>query len=230
MITVYPYKELGHVNHGWLNARHHFSFASYHNPKRMEFGLLRVINDDIIKAGAGFDTHPHRDMEIITYVRKGAISHRDSEGNEGRTAAGDVQVMSAGSGIFHSEFNQEDEDTSLYQIWIHPSQKRVKPRWDTYTFPKAFVKSSLPLLVSGDKDAPLFIYQDARIYGGRLQKNTVIHHPITHQAYILISEGEVEIEGKKLQKGDGAEITDTTVIDIKSLDDAEILVIDVPSA
>ena len=118
MITHYPYEKLGHANHGWLDARHHFNFASYQNPKRQQFGALRVINDDVIKAGAGFDTHPHKNMEIITYVRKGAITHRDSNGNVGRTVAGDVQVMSAGTGVLHSEFNLESEDTNIFQIWI----------------------------------------------------------------------------------------------------------------
>ena len=113
MMTHYPYANLGHANHGWLDARHHFSFASYHNSKRERFGVLRVINDDVIKAGAGFDTHPHKNMEIITYVRKGAITHKDSKGNVGRTVAGDVQVMSAGTGVYHTEFNLENEDKAI---------------------------------------------------------------------------------------------------------------------
>ena len=229
MITLYPYEKLGHANHGWLDARHHFSFASYHDEKRMGFGTLRVINDDIVKAGAGFDTHPHRDMEIITYVRKGAITHRDSQGNEGRTEAGDVQVMSAGTGIYHSEYNLENEDTNLYQIWIHPNKKGVKPRWDAKEFPKEPVTEKLNLLVSGDGNAPLSIHQNAEIYGGRLEKGTSIHHAIKSQAYVLASEGEVEINGKKLKKGDGAEITDLETITITALSDAEVLVIDVPS-
>ena len=123
MIKVYPYEKLGNHDFGWLNARYHFSFARYYNPERTGFGKLLVINDDIVHAHSGFDTHPHADMEIITYVRAGAITHRDSTGNEGRTAAGDVQVMSAGTGIAHSEHNEEDEDTRLYQIWIAPREK-----------------------------------------------------------------------------------------------------------
>ena len=114
MLRNFPYDTLGHANHGWLDARHHFSFANYRNSDRMGFGALRVINDDVIAPGSGFDTHPHRDMEIITYVRKGAITHQDSRGNKGRTAAGDLQVMSAGSGILHSEFNLESEETSIF--------------------------------------------------------------------------------------------------------------------
>jgi redox-sensitive bicupin YhaK (pirin superfamily) len=143
MIKIYPYDSLGHADHGWLNARHHFSFASYQNPDRMKFGLLRVINDDIIAANSGFATHPHQNMEIITYVRSGAITHKDSKGNEGRTGAGDIQVMSAGSGIEHSEYNLENEETNLYQIWIIPNKLGVKPRWDAKEFPKDPVKNSL---------------------------------------------------------------------------------------
>ena len=145
----------------WLDARHHFSFSNYQNPKRQQFGVLRVINDDVIKAGTGFDTHPHQNMEIITYVREGAITHRDSNGNVGRTEAGDVQVMSAGTGVSHSEFNRESEDTNIFQIWIDPNQLDVKPRWDSYTFPKQPTADALMLLVSGDGDAPLSIHQDA---------------------------------------------------------------------
>ncbi len=228
MIKIYQYEELGHANHGWLNARHHFSFAMYYNPERLGFGTLKVINDDIIKAGTGFDSHPHRDMEIITYVRSGAITHRDSRGNEGKTSAGDVQVMSAGSGIFHSEFNLESEDTTLYQIWIEPKEKGIQPSWDSYEFPKKPSKDSLNLLVSGDGKAPLYIHQDAYIYVGNLKKDTEISHPVKHQAYILVSKGELEINDQKAKKGDGVEITNLDSIKIKAVSDSEVLVIDVP--
>jgi redox-sensitive bicupin YhaK (pirin superfamily) len=194
MLTHYPYQDLGHANHGWLDARHHFSFASYQNLKRQQFGALRVINDDVIKAGAGFDTHPHKNMEIITYVRQGAITHRDSNGNVGRTVAGDVQAMSAGTGVSHSEFNLEDEDTNIFQIWIEPNRLQVKPRWDSYEFPKSPAADSLTLLVSGNGDAPLFIHQDAYIYAGHLTEGTQLTHQIKQQAYILVSEGALELE------------------------------------
>ena len=229
MITLYPYEKLGHANHGWLDARHHFSFASYHNPARRGFGVLRVINDDVVAAGNGFDTHPHRDMEIITYVRKGAITHRDSQGNQGRTSAGNVQVMSAGTGIFHSEYNLESEDTNLYQIWIEPSRQGVKPRWDMRAFPQEPVRDALSLLVSGkEEEDTLTIHQDARIYAGRLLAGTRITHPITHQAYILASQGELEVDGVRMKKGDGAEVTNLSEVAITALTDAEVLVIDVP--
>ena len=147
MITPIFYHELGQAQHGWLEARHHFSFGQYYNPSRMGFGKLRVINDDIIKAGTGFNTHPHENMEIITYVREGAITHKDNHGNEGRTEAGDVQVMSAGTGIYHSEHNREAIDTHLYQIWIEPNKANVTPSWNAHRFPSSSTEGQLTLLV-----------------------------------------------------------------------------------
>lgn len=228
MITHYPYVNLGHANHGWLDARHHFSFASYQDPQRQQFGVLRVINDDVIKAGEGFATHPHKNMEIITYVREGAITHRDSNGNVGRTVAGDVQVMSAGTGVFHSEFNLESEDTNIFQIWIEPDQMEVTPKWDSYQFPNEPTADSLGLLVSGDGKAPLSIHQNAFIYAGLLIKGTELEHAIKHQAYVLVSEGSLEIEGHSLYKGDGLEVSGLSSIALKALTDTKVLVIDVP--
>lgn len=226
MIQIYPHNQLGHADHGWLDARHHFSFAMYYNPKRLGFGTLKVINDDLIKAGAGFGMHPHQDMEIITYVKKGAITHKDSFGNEGKTIAGDVQVISAGTGVFHSEYNLESEDTSIYQIWIEPNQLGVTPKWSNYQFPKEATDDRLTLLVSGDGKAPLTIHQDANIYAGTLRKNANIHHPIKHQAYVLVASGMVEIDGHPVAEGDGAEIISLTSVSIKALQESEILVID----
>jgi len=228
MIKIYTYEELGNANHGWLDAKHHFSFASYYDANRVGFGTLKVINDDIIKAGGGFDTHPHKDMEIITYVRSGAITHKDSNGNEGKTIAGDVQVMSAGTGIFHSEYNLESDDTNLYQIWIEPNQKGVKPDWASHEFPKEPNNDNLTLLVSGDGKAPLKINQDAYIYAGTLNQGANITHPIKHQAYLLVSKGTIEIDGNKVKKGDGVEITELDSIAIKAIENSEVLVIDTP--
>jgi hypothetical protein len=194
----------------------------------MGFGALRVINDDIIKAGAGFDTHPHKDMEIITYVRKGAITHRDSRGNQGRTEAGDVQVMSAGTGIFHSEFNLESEDTNLYQIWIEPNETGVQPRWDARKFPTEETKDGLTLLVSGDGRAPLQIHQDATLHAGPIIAGSVLRHAIKHQAYLLVSKGAITLDGHSLTKGDGAEIRNVDSINLTAETDAEVLIIDVP--
>ena len=228
MLRNFPYDTLGHANHGWLDARHHFSFANYRNSDRMGFGALRVINDDVIAPGSGFDTHPHRDMEIITYVRKGAITHQDSRGNKGRTAAGDLQVMSAGSGILHSEFNLESEETSIFQIWIFPKRRGIEPKWDSLAFPKEPANDALPLLVSGDGVAPLQINQDAWIYGGRLSAGTRLEHKVHTQAYIVVSDGEVEVDGKLLRRGDGAEVVGVDHFTIDAKTDAELLVIDVP--
>jgi redox-sensitive bicupin YhaK (pirin superfamily) len=233
MIKIYPYTTLGQADYGWLNAHYHFSFANYHNPNRTHFGTLRVINDDRIAAQSGFDTHPHQDMEIITFVRSGAITHTDSQGNEGITHAGDVQVMSAGSGIAHSEFNKQDTETTLYQIWIFPREKGVKPRWETARFAGRTVETSLPLLVSGRKEdadkGVLYIHQDASISGGQLKENQSITQTIKGQAYLLVSHGMIQLDGQKLEKGDGAEITEQSCVSINALSDAEIILIDVPA-
>ena len=236
MIQHVPYDSLGKANHGWLRANHHFSFANYYNPKRMGFGTLRVINDDKISAGGAFAPHPHNNMEIITYVRKGAIEHQDSMGNHGVTRGGEVQVMSAGTGVVHSEANSSDEELSSYQIWIESAERDVKPRWEAKSFPTNPVSDKLHLLVSGkhqDEEA-LFIHQNAFIYGGRLKQGTSIEHAITHQAYVLASSGKFRLtEGsqtQKLNEGDGAEITNATNFTIEALEDCEIVVIDAPKA
>lgn len=232
MIKINKYNELGRHTIDWLDARYHFSFSSYYNPERMGFGLMRVINDDIIKAGTGFATHPHRDMEIITYVRKGAITHQDSKGNKGRTEAGDVQVMSAGSGIFHSEHNLENIDTNLFQIWIEPNKKSVEPRWDAARFPKDFCKGELRLLVSGrdqDKNKQvLYINQYAAIFGGRIKQNDTVTQKIENLGYLLVSEGEIKIDDKILSRGDSAEISKNSEVTILAVKESEILLIDVP--
>lgn len=228
MIKVCKYADLGQADFGWLKARYHFSFAKYRNMNRINFGTLCVINDDIIKPMTGFDTHPHDNMEIITYVRSGVISHQDSAGNTGKIFAGSVQVMSAGTGILHSEHNMGDDMTTLYQIWIKPKQHNVIPRWDTKSFPVNWITDKLTLLASCDGTAPLFINQDAFIYAGRLKEGMAIAHKIHNQVYILASDGEFFIDDTKLVKGDGAEITNVESITINAVSDCEILVIDVP--
>jgi len=228
MLTHYAFDTLGGAKHGWLNAKHHFSFANYYDPKKLSHGELLVINDDRIAPHTGFDTHPHKDMEIITYVRKGAITHKDNQGNKGRTSAGNVQVMSAGTGIYHSEYNLEDEETNIYQIWIKPNKKGVSPDWGAAEFPKTAVTSSLNLLVSGDGKAPLTIQQNARIFAGRFDKGTKITHPITGKGYILISEGQMDVNGMRASKGDGIATTAEKSVTLTALSEAEILVIEVP--
>src|SRR3954469_19991846 len=180
MIDVRPFAGLGGANHGWLNAKHHFSFASYSDPTRMGWGALRVWNDDEIAAGTGFPPHPHADMEIITYVRDGAISHEDSLGNKGRTEAGDVQVMSAGSGIRHAEYNREDETTRLFQIWIIPTERGGAPNWGTRPFPQEDRGGRFVALASGnpeDKDA-LPIRTDARVLGARVGHGDTLEYAL----------------------------------------------------
>jgi len=228
MITHHKFENLGGANHGWLNAKHHFSFANYYDPQKLCHGELMVINDDKIAANTGFDTHPHQNMEIITYVRKGAITHKDNKGNQGRTTAGNVQVMSAGTGIYHSEFNLENEETNIYQIWIKPKINGVEPNWNMAEFPKQPVTDSLQLLVSGEETSPRNINQDARIYAGRMNKSTKITHNVIGKAYVLISEGNIEVNGNKAQKGDGLSISDETSLDLEALNDAEVLIIEVP--
>ena len=239
MIKHYPYNSLGGANHGWLKTKHHFSFAHYYNPNRMGFGALRVVNDDWIKAETGFPPHPHRNMEIITFVRSGAIMHQDSVGNKGVTKAGEVQVMSAGKGIVHSEYNHTKEPLTLYQIWIETNKQNVEPRWETKKFPTKR-SNALMLLASGypeDKNKALFLNQEACIYSGKLAKGTIIKHNIRHQAYILASSGMFKIEqtsGSKtehitMNKGDGAEITQTNTIKISGNTDCEIIIIDTPA-
>ena len=204
-----------------------FSFANYFDPDHVNFGALRVINDDLIAAQNGFAPHPHNDMEIITYVRQGAITHKDSMGNEGRTGAGDVQVMSAGTGIVHSEYNLENETTNLYQIWIFPRKKGVAPSWDQREFPKEPVSDALPLLVSGYEDAPLSINADARIFGGRINEGATVSHVGANRAYVLVSEGSVTLNGYELNRGDAAQIEDEDSLEFIAQSNAEILVLEI---
>ncbi|WP_028774198.1 pirin family protein [Shewanella waksmanii] len=236
MINHIAFAQLGKANHGWLRANHHFSFAHYYNPQRMGFGTLRVINDDWVQAGAGFPSHPHQNMEIISFVRSGAITHQDSMGNTGITPAGEVQVMSAGTGIMHSEYNRSTQPLTLYQIWIEPKQQGVAPRWDSKKFATTSSKDSLPLLVSGykqDAEQALFIHQDARIYGGKVTAGSKITLPIIHQAYVLASSGSFTIfdeqgQAINLHQGDGAEVTAQSTLKIEATAEAEIIVIDAP--
>ena len=233
MIKLYPYKQLGSADHGWLKTKHHFSFAHYYNPTRMGFGKLRVINDDWIAPGTGFPAHSHSNMEIISFIRSGAVTHQDSEGNKGITNTGEVQVMSAGTGITHSEYNRSQEPLTLYQIWIETNKQNVHPYWESKCFPSQFTEK-LTLLASGyaeDADDTLFINQEARIFGGKLALGTVLTHSIQHQAYILASCGKFTLEDSAtvvtLNKGDGAEITQERSIRITAIEDCEIIIIDV---
>ncbi len=232
MLSPRPYGTLGRFENDWLNAHYHFSFSGYHDPGRMGLGALRVINDDIVAAGGGFGFHPHQDMEIITYVREGAITHRDNLGNAGRTKAGDVQVMSAGTGIVHSEHNEEGVPTRLYQIWIIPDKKGVTPRWEARQFPQEPVTNSLPLLVSGrpqdEGKGALFIHQGAAIYGGIAAKGATLRHALAGYGYLLVSKGKVSVEGLTLKAGDGLAIADHPDVTLHADEQSELLLIDVP--
>jgi redox-sensitive bicupin YhaK (pirin superfamily) len=236
MIDRRPFEDLGHANHGWLNARHHFSFANWYDPARMGWGDLRVWNDDEIAAQSGFPAHGHSDMEIITYVRNGAITHKDSLGNTGRTGAGDVQVMTAGSGVQHAEFNFEDETTTLFQIWIMPRERGGKPGWGAKPFPKGDRSGKFTVLASGfDEDltgeaAALPIRADARMAGATLAAGEEADWTLGpgRHAYLVSAKGDIEVNGVALNARDGAAIKDETVIKVRALSDAEIVLVDTP--
>lgn len=234
MIEKRPFDSLGKFDADWLAARYHFSFSGYHDPSRVHWGALRVWNDDTIQPKTGFPPHPHNDMEIITYVRTGAITHQDSMGNKGRTEAGDVQVMSAGGGITHAEYNLEDEATTLYQIWILPKERGGKPYWGAAKFPKADRAGSLVTLASGFADdqsaGALPIRQDARVMAATLQAGQCVDYALGdgRHGYLAIAKGEAELNGLKLGPRDGAAIKDEKTIRIQATADAEIVFVDSP--
>ncbi|MFM5932375.1 MAG: pirin family protein [Novosphingobium sp.] len=230
MIDIRPFASLGAANHGWLDARHHFSFASYLDRNRMGWGAIRVWNDDTIAAQTGFDPHPHNDMEIITFVRSGAISHKDSMGNEGRTAAGDVQVMSAGSGVVHAEFNLENEPTTLFQIWILPDGRGGEPHWGQREFPRGERSGKWVTLASGtpEADDALPIRADAKVMAATLPAGSVIEQPVDparHQ-YLVAPVGRLRINGKEAHPRDGIAVTGESSLRIEALDDLEIVMVD----
>jgi quercetin 2,3-dioxygenase len=228
-VELRPFGSLGGADHGWLKARHHFSFASYRDPARMNWGALRVWNDDEIAPHSGFPPHSHSDMEIITYVRRGAITHQDNLGNKGRTEAGDVQVMSAGTGIQHAEYNLEDETTSIFQIWIQPDRTGAPPSWSARPFPKGDRAGALQVLASGfpeDGDA-LPIRADARVLGASLRAGQRIDHIVGNgrRGYCVPAIGTIEVNGERLSARDGAAIGSGTVT-ITAIDDCELVLVD----
>jgi quercetin 2,3-dioxygenase len=230
MIELRPYQSLGGGNFGWLDTRHHFSFADYRDPERVHWGRLRVWNDDLIAPSSGFDPHPHQDMEIITYVREGAITHQDSLGNVGRTAAGDVQVMSAGTGIRHAEYNREKVPTRLFQIWIIPDEKGGAPSWDTKPFPKADRAGHFVTLASGlkgDEDT-LPIRTSARVLGATLKAGQQTEYRLAagRHAYLVPAVGKVEVNGVTATTGDGLAIADETVLHVTAIEDSELVLVD----
>lgn len=233
MIDVRPFASLGHADHGWLNARHHFSFADYFDPARTQWGLLRVWNDDQIAPKSGFPRHGHRDMEIITYVRKGAITHRDSMGNEGVTRAGDVQVMSAGGGVLHEEWNLEDEGAELFQIWIPPREAGGDPYWEAATFPKGDRAGKLEVLASGRPGRnALPIRTDGELLAGTLNAGDEITYDIEpgRFVYLVPATGAVSVNGVALATRDGAAITGEPQITIKAIEESEVVLVDTAAA
>lgn len=230
MLELRPFNTLGGAHHGWLDAHHHFSFASYHDPKRMNWGNLRVWNDDIIAPGTGFPQHPHRDMEIITYVREGAISHEDNLGNKGRTEAGDVQVMSAGTGIAHSEYNLESTPTKIFQIWIIPDQAGQAPSWGAKPFPKGLHEGFVTLASGkqGDHES-LSIRADARVVAANLKAGESAEYRLDsrRRAYLVPATGVIEVNGLRAQARDGVAIVDESVLRVTAIEDSEIVLVDV---
>jgi len=230
MIELRTRNELGHARHGWLDTRHHFSFANYHDPKRVHWGDLRVWNDDTIAPHTGFPAHSHREMEIITYVRQGAITHQDSLGNSGRTEAGDVQVMSAGTGITHSEQNLEDTETRIFQIWIIPNATGLPPTWGSKPFPKASREGHFEILASGypdDGDA-LPIQADARVVAANLSEGQTVTYPVEagRKIYLVPAKGRVRVNEVLADTGDGLAISDETHLTVVAEADSEIVLVE----
>ena len=234
MIDKRPFDSLGRFDAVWLAARYHFSFSGYRDPQRVQWGALRVWNDDTIQPKTGFPPHPHSDMEIITYVRTGAITHQDSMGNRGRTEAGDVQVMSAGSGVTHAEYNLEDEATTLYQIWILPKQHGGAPYWGAGKFPKQDGAGVLVTLASGFDDdqqnGALPIRQDARVLAATLTPGQSVEYAlgVGRHAYLAVAKGEASVNGVPLSARDGAAIRDEANIRVEAGGNTEIVLVDAP--
>jgi redox-sensitive bicupin YhaK (pirin superfamily) len=223
----------GAADHGWLKAQHSFSFANYYHPEKVHFGVLRVLNDDTIAPGAGFPTHPHDNMEIITIPLSGKLEHKDSMGNTSVISAGEVQVMSAGTGIFHSEYNfNQDKGLQLFQIWLFPKIKNVEPRYDQVSIKSIEKENELFQILSPNKDDQgVWIYQDAWFSLGNFTKPATISYSIKRNGnglYLMVIEGHVHINGHDLHKRDAIGITDTSIIDIEIKDKTQLLVMDIP--
>ncbi|MFA6545745.1 MAG: pirin family protein [Limisphaerales bacterium] len=229
MITLRPAHERGHADHGWLDSWHTFSFADYHDPRHMGFRGLRVINDDIIAGGGGFGMHPHRDMEIITYVLRGALQHRDSMGNTAVMRAGDAQQMSAGTGVRHSEFNHSpNEPLRLLQIWIQPEHKGVKPSYAEKSFASA-APGQLHLVASrAGRDGSLSIHQDADVWLAKFAGGETFSHTLRpgRHAWLQVAEGEVTLNGAPLKAGDGAAISEESALTLTGRGPSQVLLFD----
>jgi quercetin 2,3-dioxygenase len=230
MISIRKSGDRGHFDHGWLDTHFTFSFADYYDPKHMHFRTLRVLNDDRVAGGAGFPTHPHKDMEIVTYVLEGALEHRDSMGTGSVIRPGDVQYMSAGSGVTHSEFNaSKTEPVHLLQIWMFPEEKGLKPAYDQKNFPVAERRGKLRLVASPDgRDGSVKIRQDNELYATVLGKGESVKHALKPErhAYVQVARGSVKLNGKQLDPGDGAAVSSEKIVEISGVDNAEVLLFD----
>ena len=231
MLTLRPAHERGHADHGWLDSWHSFSFADYYDPTHMGYSALRVINDDRIAKGGGFGPHPHRDMEIVTYILDGALGHRDSMGNGSVIRPGDVQRMSAGSGVVHSEANAHDGETRLLQIWILPRDKGGAPGYEQIHFEDAQLRDQLRVIASPDgREGSVRIQQDATIRAGRLAAGTKLQLPLDpgRKVYLQMARGELRLNGKHLKEGDGAMLEAERFLDLEAVKDAELLLFELP--
>jgi redox-sensitive bicupin YhaK (pirin superfamily) len=230
MITVRKSKERGASNFGWLDSKHTFSFGHYYDPKNMGFGVLRVINEDVVTGGAGFGTHPHDNMEIISYVLEGGLAHKDSLGTGSVIRPGDVQRMSAGTGIAHSEFNaSKDNPVHFLQIWVLPEERGLKPSYEQKSFPAEHRKGKLQLVGARDgRDGAVTIHQDLDLFVANLDKGDAVRHALhpRRKAWVQVTRGEVSVNGTVVGQGDGAALTDESEIRIAANDNAEVLVFD----
>ncbi len=230
MLAIRRSQERGHANHGWLDTHYTFSFSDYYDPEHMHFRTLRVINDDRVAGGGGFPMHPHRDMEIVTYVLEGGLEHRDSMGNGSVIRPGDVQRMSAGTGVTHSEFNaSKTEPVHLLQIWMFPERKGIKPSYEQKMFSEADKRSRLRLVASPDgRDGSVTIHQDNELYATVLRKGDQVRHELKPErhAWVQVARGSVKLNGQELAEGDGAAISEEKAIELAGLKDAEVLLFD----
>lgn len=233
--TLHRADTRGHADHGWLNAHHSFSFANYYNPERMNFGVLRVLNDDVVSGGMGFGMHPHDNMEIITIPLRGDLEHKDSMGNTGRIKNGEIQVMSAGTGVFHSEYNpSKDQETNLLQIWLFPNKRDVEPRYDQISIEDYRTKNELYQVVSPDANGQgTWIHQDAWFHLGDFDKGTTREYHLKKEdngVYLFVIEGNVSVNGQSLDKRDAYGVWDTDKISITAESDARFLLMEMPMA
>ncbi|MDO9258206.1 MAG: pirin family protein [Bacteroidales bacterium] len=232
---LHPASERGHANHGWLDSYHSFSFATYFNPAREKFGCLRVLNDDTVAGGTGFDLHPHNNMEIVSIILEGALEHRDSIGNVQVIAPGEVQVMTAGTGIYHAEYNHsETEAVKFFQLWIFPREKGLKPRYDQVLFPGQQKQDQLVTLVTPDnkqEENALWIHQDAYISSINLKKNSVFDYRIRiagNGVFVFVIDGKIVVDGNSLPARDAMGVSETQSVQIKAIDASKVLFIEIP--